>query len=204
MKKFLLGFIGLCLLAGGIAIAQAPGVNSPFQPVWSIPLDSIKRTYAAGVASLSGQAGAQTDILQICGSATTTVRVTKMAVAGRATAVSPADIWILKRSTANTGGTAQLSTEVPLDTGTSAATAAVEAYSVAPTTGTLVGTIAAGQIYLGNLTTGVGTPLLNLLWGDRPGSAVVLRGAAQCLAMNLSSQVHAGALWNVSVEWTEE
>ena len=44
-KKLLLGGTFAAFL-GAVAWAQSPGVNSPYNPVWSIPIDSIKRSYA--------------------------------------------------------------------------------------------------------------------------------------------------------------
>lgn len=186
-------------------LAQAPGVNSPWQPVWAIPIDSIKRTYVQSISSLSAAAPA-TDIFQLCGGSGVVTRVTKVTVGGRATAVTSGDVYLIKRSTAATGGTAfQLSgtVGVPYDSSISAGVSTATAYSANPTVGTLVGVIARAQINLSNLTTGVGTPTYVFDFGQR-GSAVVLRGAAQCLTVNLSSQSFAGNLWSITTEWTEE
>jgi hypothetical protein len=200
MRKLLVLLIALGLATP--AYAQSPGVNSNFNPVWSIPIDSIKRSYSASVVGLVAAAAA-TDIFKICGSATTTVRVTQFLVSGRATANANADVAIIKRSTAGSGGTATTPTVIPLDTGFSAGTAVVSAYTANPTVGTAVGTISAAQLPIGNLTTATSATLA-LTYGNRPSSAVVLRGVAQCLAVNLSAGTFAGNLWNVSVEWTEE
>lgn len=211
MKKLLLCLLSGSLLAPIPALAQAPGVNSPFNPMWSIPLDSIKRTYALGYTGLVA-ASAATDVWQICGSATATIRVTRIAIAGQATAVSPLEISIIKRSAANTGGTIESGapfsgaaiTGWNYDTNASAGTAKITAWTANPTVGAAVGTIASDQVYLGNATTGLGGDQLLLDFGNRPASAVVLRGTAQCLSINLNGTGPSGNLLDITTEWTEE
>lgn len=206
MKNALLLSTALALVAGAVW-AQSPGVNSPFNPVWSIPLDSIKRTYSVAVSNLSPSAVPATDVMQICGSSSATIRLTRVLFSGRATAVTPVDVVLNKRSTADTGGTVATNptTAVPYDANIAAATAAITAWNSNPTTGTLVGPVAIRQYYLGNLTTGTSGPTADFDFGDRPGSAIVLRGAAQCVAVSLSPAASpAGSVLDLSAEWTEE
>lgn len=216
MKRFLLAGVGLLAL-GAAAFGQSPGVNSPYNPVWSIPLDSIKRTYSQAMANLV-VASSPTTWAQICGSASSTVRVTRITIAGRQTAVAQADVQLIKTSTAATGGTiasgqpfnSAAVVGVPYDTGFAAGTALVTAWTANPTVGTPVvtsaGWVASGQVTLGNLTTGVAGPPLVFNFGDHPGSAVVLRGAAQCLAISsaVGTGPGSGNLMDFSIEWTEE
>ena len=106
MKRFLSVFtIGWLLLALGIySYAQQPGVNSNLASVFTIPLDSTKRTYSQAMANLV-VASSPTTYWQLCGSATSTVRVTRMTIAGRQTTAAHADFQLIKTSTAATGGT---------------------------------------------------------------------------------------------------
>ena len=216
MKKLLLAGVGL-LLAGAIALAQAPGVNSPFQPVWTIPLDSIKRTYSQAMANLV-VASSPTTYWQICGSATSTVKVTRLSINGRQTTAAAADFQLIKTSTAATGGTIAAGQPfasaaivgIPYDTGFAAGTALVTAWTANPTVGTPVvasaGWIYSGQIFMGNLTTGQGGTPLVIDFGNHPGSAVTLRGAAQCLAISgaVGTGPGSGNLMDITEEWTEE
>jgi hypothetical protein len=216
MRKLL--YSGIALLAlGALAFAQAPGVNSPWNPVWSIPLDSIKRTYSLSMTNLV-VASSPTTYWQICGSATTTVRVTRFTIAGRQTTAAHADFQILKTSTAATGGTIASGQPFagaavvgyPYDTGTAAGTALTTAWTANPTVGTPIVTSAgflwSGQIFLGNLTTTQSNAETLIDFGNHPGSAVVLRGTAQCLAISsaVGTGPGSGNLMDITEEYTEE
>lgn len=212
MKRFLLALSLLGALAGW-ALAQSPGVNSPYNVVWSIPIDSIKRTYSVTMNNLV-VASSPTTYWQLCGTATATVRVTRVSIAGRQTTAAHADFQILKTSTAATGGTiasaAPFSSAaivgVPYDTGFAAGTAKVTAWTANPTVGTSLGAIWSGQVFLGNLTTAAANPGINVDFGNRPTSTIVLRGTAQCVAIDSSVGTGPGSgnLMDLGIEWTEE
>lgn len=221
MRRLLLTASAIALIAGALitarAVAQAPGVNSPWNPVWAIPLDSIKRTYSLSMSNLV-VASSATTWWQICGSASSTVRVTRLTIAGRATAVAAADVQLIKTSTAATGGTIAAGQPFsgaavvgnPYDTGFAAGTALVTAWTANPTVGTPIvtsaGWVYAGEVTLGNLTTGVGGSPMVINFGDHPGSAIVLHGAAQCLAVSsaVGTGPGSGNLMDITEEWTEE
>ena len=217
MKRILLS-LGLLLGLLASAPAQSPGVNSNLASVWSIPLDSTKRTYSVAMSNLV-VASSPTTYWQICGSATSTVRVTRVSIAGRQTTAASADFQLIKTSTAATGGT--IASGQPFagaaivgnayDTNSAAGTALVTAWTANPTVGTPVVTSAgwvwSGQLFLGNLSTGTaGNPGVVINFGDHPGSAVVLRGAAQCLAISsaVGTGPGSGNLMDITTEWTEE
>ena len=216
MKRLLLSLV-LVLGLAAPAFAQAPGVNSYYPVTWTIPLDSSKRTYSLAMANLV-VASSPTTYWQICGSATSTVRVTRITIAGRQTTAAHADFQLIKTSTAATGGTiasgqpfaSAAVVGVPYDTGTAAGTALVTAWTANPTVGTPVVTSAgwvwAGQIFLGNLTTTQSNAETIIDFGNHPGSAVVLRGAAQCLAISsaVGTGPGSGNLMDITEEWTEE
>lgn len=212
MKKSIhLLSVSALALSTVLAQAQSPGINSPFNAVWSIPLDSIKRTYGIAFTGLVAAAGA-TDIEQICGSASSLVKVTRMRISGRATAAAGMDVQVIKRSAANTGGTINASapwsgsfvTGFNYDTADAAPTALTATWTANPTLGTQVGVIDSAQVALSVAATTVGGAITNFDFGNRPGKAVTLRGAAQCLSLNLNAQTFAGNLLDVSIEWTEE
>jgi hypothetical protein len=193
-------------------VAQSPGVNSPYQPTWSIPIDSIKRTYS-NVAQLSPGAFA-TDISTFCGAAGVTTKLSRVQVMARATAVSPLDIYLIKRSNWDTGGTVAngvSQTGVPYDINDAASKAAVTYYtnsSNGGTTfnlGTLIGIIGVTQTYFGNLTVGEpGEPAWVFDYLNRPTKNPTLRSATDCLALNLSGTSQGANLLDITWEWTEE
>lgn len=214
MKKFRRSLLASALVFVWALPAFAgpqPGVNSNFAPVWSIPIDSIKWTYSLSMANLVAASSATT-VWQLCGSATQTIRVTKVTIAGRATAAASADMSLIKTSTAATGGTiasgapfsSAAVTGVPYDSSFPTGTALSTAWTANPTVGTPIGTIGSYQLALGNLTTAAGSQL-TINFGDRA-SAPVLRGAAQCLAINFAvgSAPGSGNLLDITMEWTEE
>jgi hypothetical protein len=205
MKKIF--FLGLAFVAvlGSYALAQRPGVNSTLQTVFAIPLDGSMRTYGAAKAAVSPGSATATDVFEICGSASNTIRVTRIAMSGRATAVSSVDVGLLKRSTASSGGTFDPVTPTAFDSNSAAATATLKAFSLNPTVGTLVGALIQRQLQLGNLTTGVGgEPLLIEFNANRAASGpIALRGTGQCLVVNLNGANLPGNSLNFSAEWTE-
>jgi hypothetical protein len=155
---------------------------------------------------------------QLCGSASSTVRLTRLTIAGRATTAAAADFQLIKTSTAATGGTIAAGQPFagaavignPYDTNFAAGTALVTAWTANPTVGTPIvtsaGWIYAGQIFMGNLTTGSpGVPTV-VDFGNHPGSAVVLHGAAQCIAISsaVGTGPGSGNLMDITMEWTEE
>src|SRR5208282_5223515 len=97
------------------------------------------------------------------------------------------------------------------DTADGVATALVTAWTANPTVGTPIvasaGWIYSGQVYLGNLTTGIsGNPGLEINFGNHPAKEVVLHGIAQCLAISsaVGTGPGSGNLMDITTEWTEE
>ncbi len=194
--------------SGPVVIASdqtAVAVKNPtpaLLQVTSTPLDGAKVTYSASVLSLA-TATTATDIFTITGSASKTIRVTKVEVSAFSGGNSNNSVVLLKRSTANTGGTSAAVAAVPHDSASAAASATVLSYTANPTTGTLVGNV---------VTRRMSTPATNasaqsqevLFDAHRPAQAIVLRGIAEVLAVNLAGVTIAGDGFNVSIEWTEE
>lgn len=161
-------------------------------------VDGFKNTYSASVTGLVGVAG---DIFILNGSATKTIRVTRVEFSGTATAAASSDLQLIKRSTADTAGTAAAAT--PHDANDAAATAAAQSYTAAPTPGTAVGTpIRAVRAFI-PAANGIGQNPVVWDFGTRPAKAPTLRGVAQGLALNIGA-TNAGALYDISYEWTEE
>jgi hypothetical protein len=201
--------------AGVAGATYAQNVASPLAPIptASMFLDGAKPTYSAAKVGLV-PAATPTDIFTITGSASKIVRVTHIEITATTTAATAAaiDVLLLKRSTADTGGTTTGSpTPVPHDSANPAVSATVLAYTANPgALGTIVGTAIRNSKLVQTLATYTATDypaITPLVWdfGNRPGQGIVLRGIADVLAINLNGvSVSAGALFNISAEWSEE
>lgn len=165
---------------------------------------TTKSAYRFATGPVTTFATGPTDWFTITGSATKTVRVTNIVVCGTATAASTIDLVLTKHSTADTGGTTGTApTAVPLDSNDAAVTAAAAIYTANPTVGTLVGT-AIDTVKL-NLGAAGAAGCVSLDYGVRNAQALVLRGVAQQVAVNLAgATMPAGISLDVRVELTEE
>jgi hypothetical protein len=122
----------------------------------------------------------------------------------KATTAVTVPVGIVKRSTANSGGTAITPTVVPYDSSNSAGTAVVRVYTANPTVGTAVGYLADPYFTVGDLTTGGVQRFPSVLIYGEQGSPIVLRGVAQGLAVNLNAASLSGVVASCTFEWTEE
>jgi hypothetical protein len=158
-----------------------------------------KASYRA--AFVVAPAATATDIFQIIGSASKTVEITKILVSGTQTTGGMVDLYAIKRSTANTGGTSSATTNVPMNSGDAAATAVGAIYTANPSTGTPVGNIFIESLPLASVT-GTTNNILEIAFGERA-KPVQLVGVAQALALNLNGVTVTGGSIKVTVEWTE-
>jgi hypothetical protein len=163
------------------------------------------QTYSATIIGLAS-ATSPTDIFTITGSSTKTIRVTRIELSATQTTVGYVNVVLLKRSGADTGGASTQPTIVPHDSNNTGATAIINAWTSNPTTGALVGNIRSSRIFVSTATGGPTATENSLIWdfGTRPGQAIVLRGTAQVLAVNLNGTTVSGGAFNISMEWTEE
>lgn len=159
-------------------------------------------TYSAAITGLAPAASA-TDLFTITGSGTKTVKVLRVQVSGTATAAGAYDFQLIKRSTANSGGTSTSPAAVPHDTNDAAATATINAYTANPTLGTTVGTV---RSIKGTVTTAAGA-ISNVPsevdFNTRGGEPWTLRGTSQVLALNLNAATMTGGSVNIDIEWIE-
>lgn len=158
-------------------------------------------TYSAATFGLVPAASA-TDVFTIAGSATKTVRITKVEFSGTAGAAISVSAQLIKRSAADTGGTSGAVTAIPHDSADPAATATVLSYTANPAG--LGATVGAVRCVRTTLPVGgaVGSSV-SLAFGDQASKPVVLRGTAELLALNLGAASITTGNLNVSVEWTE-
>lgn len=181
-----------------------------------VSTEGTKRTYSAGIIGFAPFATAPTDIAQLIGSATTTVRVTRIHIWMTDTSAVQTilPIQLVKRSTATTLGsaTATPAAIAPHDSADAAATAVFNTFTVANPTplGSLVGSvIRAGLLasWLATLTATDFPPGQAILWDFTTNmeKAPVLRGVAQQLALNLNGATIVGTQsMDIAITWTEE
>lgn len=170
-----------------------------------------KVTYSAGFIGLV-PAASTTDLLCIAGSATKIIKLQNIRLSGSGTAIS-IPVTVLKRVSADTGGTAATTTANPAntiskrDSTTSVATATLIAYTANPT---IVDTSPTyiDSAQFGVVATTVGSSNASTVFNYGANDAdllqpPVLRGAAEQICLNLNATT-ATALLTGSVTWTEE
>ena len=165
--------------------------------------DGTKNTYSAAIIT-SNLASSTTDFFTITGSSTKTVRITAIycGFTGGGKVIS---VHLLKRSSANSGGTSTTLTQVPHDSANPAATSTVRIYTANPSgLGTLVGAIRADRTNspLSSSTTNPEDIIYE--FSTRGCQAIVLRGAQEVLAFNMNGDTLSGGAVTAFVEWTEE
>jgi hypothetical protein len=190
-------------LKGRLLVWLASRLDSTNDSISATPLK--KTTYSAAYIALAPAASC-TDLVEIVGSASKTVRVKRIRVSGVATAAGSYNVNLIKRSAAATGGTAVTQIElVPNDSSSGAATANVKAYSANPTVGAAVGKVRSQRLTTSTAaTSSVDAQPTDFVFGTDTSQEIVLRGAAQTLCLNLNGVTVTGGLLDVEVEWTEE
>lgn len=179
-------------------VTPPPSVNGP--------VDGQKASYSATKQGLVTAASA-TDICTLTGSATKTVRVTRLEVSGVATTILETSVEVLVRTAADSGGTSTAPLAIPHDQNSAAASAVVAVYTANPTVNDATARPIRSQKVLFNLAApaaGSESSRFVLDFGNRPSQAIVLRGVAQQLAINLNGVTIAGPSVDITLEWTEE
>ena len=157
-------------------------------------------TYNGAVVNLNAAASA-TDIACISGSATKLITVTNATFSGTTTLGTSATYTILKRSTANTGGTSTTPAPASHDSTNPAPTAVVRAYTANPTTGSLVGNLRSMTVPL--LALGGAQSATQLTFNTLFGQGIILRGTAESLCFNQGGTTVAGNNINIDFQWSE-
>jgi hypothetical protein len=171
----------------------------------SVSIEGRKPTYSCSVVDFTPAATA-TDFVTLVGAAGKTITITNCSVNGDATAAATVDIYFLKRTVLNSGGTATQPSIAKHETADIAPSGVVNQYSVNPVslgTGVLVRGL---HMSLPPSTT-PGLPLsgVDLYFGNRPAKGVKLTGANETFAINWNGNaVPAGSSLYVNIEWTEE
>lgn len=210
LRSFRTWALGLCFagVLGAVSFAQLipPGVNSPFQLVWTAVWESstLKPTYYATSVPFSPASSARV-IWQLNGSSTKTIRVRRIIISGSVPVTALAEPIFVNKVTgalpgATIAGTAL--TPVALDSTQSAATATLEVLTANPTDPTLVGEVLSPVFKFVPSGTAVDVRPLSIEMGEF-GSAAFLRSATEALTLNLAGVTTSSSI-TIGVEWTEE
>jgi hypothetical protein len=164
-------------------------------------LDGNLPTYSASAVWVAP--GNAQDVFTITGSSTRIIRIKEIFFIMTATAGSNSTAKLIKRSTANTGGTSGTPVVVSFDSQFAAATAVVRNYTANPTAGTTVGDLLTRTIYVSGGGTVASVPL-TLSYSPDATSPIVLRGTGEVLSVNLNGVSFGGNSCRAYVIWTEE
>lgn len=172
----------------------------------TVPEPTAKATYAYSTGSFTLAASA-TDFFTITGSGTKTVKIHKIYATPRdtGTTLSVNTFSVIKRSTADSGGSSTTVTACPLDSNNSAATATVKYYTANPASlGTAVATAStrmATQIYNANPAATAGDlQRITLFDSDKFGQPVTLRGTSEQLVLNLGGSTQGGTSPTMTID----
>lgn len=213
MRKLLLALGALCLWAG-VAQAQVPcigvnGVNSFPQPGVTCNQEPTPSSYAATSVGLV-PASSATDIACIAGAANINVRIQQIRISGSAGTAVAVPVTILKRATADTGGTPATSTALPvayaLHSTDPAAKATLVAYTANPTINdSSPGIIdsAQGVFTVTSTLTGVTSFTLFDYSGLRYMEAPQLIKASEQICVNFNAISVSSGVINTTFRWTE-
>ena len=198
MIKFLKYFLA-SLLFTGVACAQTV---SPFVG-GTVPAGYFS-TYGVAITNQQPAASA-TDINCITGSATRTIYVRSIRLTGSNSAGAVGrDIQIVKRSTADTGGTPSNATVVPHDSFSAAATATVTSYITNPTTGNAVGNVASVHAAFPVTTASVNVTVYDFPFGREGSTSLVLHGVNEQVCVNMFAAGAATDSLHTTYEWIEQ
>lgn len=192
----------------GVAISVGPGVAATNTQRVVLSQES---TYAAGTITKTATAAGTGPFFALCGSATKTVRLQRIAISGTvATAAVWGDVIIKKTGTAQvTGGTATTLTAAPYDTNSPAVTATARFFTVLATTpGTLINVIlSVTQLFPVTAISATLQPTpapIIYIWRDQDAEAPTLRGTTECITANFGTTTTNAPTLSVSVAWTEK
>lgn len=181
---------------------QSVNIFSQTNPVGVQETPATKALYSfgGGVAL----AAAATDVFQLRGSGTKTVRILYLELFLTRTTVGSVIVTAIKRSTLDTGGTPLSFNVAPLDSNNTASTAIIDGFATNPTLGTPIGNVCTTDL-LGEATGTVNQNGWHIDFQTASlGQGCVLRGANQAFTINFGgTTVAGGTLW-YNIIWSEE
>lgn len=165
-----------------------------------VKTEGINATYGA-VGTRNTPAANATDVVTISGSATKTIKIKKVLVAGNATTASSKTVYLVKRTAANVGGTSTSVTAGKFDSTDGAATAAVALYTANPTT---LGAGTPIAYHRCNFNVAGSNGVVEFDFSARNDKPIILNGAAEYLAINFNANtVNSGDTFGYAIEWEE-
>lgn len=161
------------------------------------------RSYSSSIAGLT-VANSGTDFATVTGASGSVIRILRVIISGIATAATSATVNVIRRTTANTGGTASAVTPVVQD-GSEASAATVQSYTANPTLGTATapgGTMKTLTVPLGTASAPQAPVILDFMAnGITPPT---LRKATDVFALNFNAVTVAGNSLNITIEHDEQ
>lgn len=168
--------------------------------------EQSKTTYFAASGPFTPPA-TPTDVWVMQGSASKTIRILSLLISSTQTTGGVNTWYLIKRSTANTGGTSVAANQVPSDSTNPAGTVTVQHYTANPTVGSAVGTCSVQRSF-SPAAAGLASDRMDLLvsggtsFFDQP---LTLRGTSQGLALNFNgAALPAGLSVAITCVWIEE
>lgn len=151
-------------------------------------------------------AAAATDVFTICGSASKMVSVTNVSFSIQATSAASVTIFLLKRVTADSGGTSTASSIMKHDSFDANATAVVLSYTANPAS---LGTSGFGGREVAIEIPSTATPAFSsqpilLTFGNASDKPIILHGVNECAVLSQNGATVTGQSNNIWVEWTEQ
>lgn len=164
-----------------------------------------KQTYISSSAAFSPPA-TPTDVFTITGGIGKVTRILRVGISTIQTTAGINTWFLVKRSTANSGGTSSAITAVPCDSANGSAVSSVLSYTANPSTGTSVGNVWSGRISSPDVAAvGTQSPFTIIDFIDLFGQPLVLRGTSQVIAWNFAGAALPAGLSVIGfVQWTEE
>lgn len=197
--------IGTITNLGGSLFTDGQRANAQSDLAGSLYVDIAGRLPTYSSFSSFTVAATATDIFTLTGSSTKTIKIKSVIISGTNTGNTNALIILLKRSTANSGGTSTTLTAVPHDSNSSAATATARSYTANPTIGTLVGNIMGQLLFLPTLSSTNVSGNESINYDKIGGQPIILRGTGEVFSVNLNGTSITGTtVMDISVHWTEE
>jgi hypothetical protein len=171
--------------------------------VTRVDTEGQKLTYGAAAINFT-PAATPTDVCVLPGSASKTIRITRVMAQGFATTKGSMTLQLVKRAAADTAGTSAGLTAVPYDSADAAASAAPLKYTANPTINSTVGIYDTKSLNFA-VAGDESTPYIFDTSYRGGAKALVLRGVAEQVALNLNGgAVPTGGTIGCSFEWTEE
>lgn len=185
-----------------VVLLQPLAADASYFP--STQITDNKETAYCGSTPVFTTAASATDIFNFKGSSTKTIYIRKIKwKQSNSTAASAHHIYLVKRSTANSGGTSSAITAVPLDSNFSSATASGVYYTANPSSlGTSLGTIT--HIYC-IFSTFYSYDQSTLFDSTKGGAPIVLRGTSESISVSYNGYTDAiGTSAAIDIEWSEK